>query len=331
MVLASTVDMRRALSWRVALRAVILVAVAALAVAYRHTLAIAARQALDVGWLAAAVLPLFCVWNLAAAMGWRATLPSPSTPPSVLRLTLVRIEAQALNLLLPLASVPGDVLRASLLAAELPDGRWRGATSVALDTAANISSALLFSLLGVGVWWAAGRGDARALILVGALLIGWLAFLELLPALVVRLARSRRVAPDSSLGRVLAELAAAPVRRRSLRRATLWHLLERALTAVEIAVLARGLGVRLGPWGALFSTALMTAFTLVFAFVPAQAGAVEGALSIAFGALGYPTSAGLGVALVRRGRQLLSCGLGLLLLAFERRRKPADLAAPSQT
>ena len=49
-------------------------------------------------------------------------------------------------------------------------------------------------------------------------------------------------------------------------------------------------------------------------FVPASLGTLEGAYAAAFTALGWAASDGLAFSLVRRGRQAVWIGLGLLVL-----------------
>jgi uncharacterized membrane protein YbhN (UPF0104 family) len=48
--------------------------------------------------------------------------------------------------------------------------------------------------------------------------------------------------------------------------------------------------------------------------VPAGLGAFEGANAAAFGALGYGAAAGLAFSVVRRARQIVWIGVGLLVL-----------------
>jgi hypothetical protein len=62
--------------------------------------------------------------------------------------------------------------------------------------------------------------------------------------------------------------------------------------------------------------------------VPASLGTLEGANSAAFTAFGWSAGAGLAFTLVRRGRQAVWIGLGLvLLLALGTTRAPAKEAA----
>ena len=82
----------------------------------------------------------------------------------------------------------------------------------------------------------------------------------------------------------------------------------------EIWVIAYGLGMELSFVQAAFSAAMLTGVTLVFFFIPGQAGAAEGGLALAFSLLGLPPTVGLSVGIVRRSRQITVYGIGLLIL-----------------
>jgi hypothetical protein len=310
---------------KLALRLGTVAAIAAVAVVYRDEVGEAFRRALDVGWVALLALPLFVLWNFVAAQGWHAiaAVTARERPPPAWRLMVYRIEAQAVNLVLPLASVPGEVLKSSLTAPSR--GALMGsATAVALDTVAAFTAGLLFTILGGSLHWALVPGGRQAMVLLGVLAAVLLGLLYLVPFGAARVARLA-VLRDTAVGQGLNDLArdGQPLRR-SMRHSTFWHVLERVLTAGEIWLVSWGLGLELGPSGALFATALMTGMTLVFFFIPAQAGAAEGGLSLAFTALGLPPTLGLSVGLVRRGRQLVVAAVGWALLLFLERDAPAS-------
>jgi hypothetical protein len=307
--------------------------VALVAVVYRDELVRALVEAPRVGWRAALLLPLFCIWTLAAAAGWRAVLRAMGHPAGLVRLALIRLQSQAVNVAVPLASIPGEVLKSSLVAGG-GVGLWRGASSVFLDTLTSFIAGLLFTLLGLALHWTPGLVSIGGAMAVASLALVLGLALYLLPAAAGWAARWRAArepdrddTPQRSLDALLHQLEQnGPGLRRALQLCTLWHLAERLLTAGEIWIAASGLDVLLGPGDALFATAAMTGMTLVFFFVPAQLGAAEGGLSLAFGALGFSRTSGLSVSLVRRGRQLLVTLAGLALLGVRRGQASASPA-----
>ncbi|HEY3351646.1 MAG TPA: lysylphosphatidylglycerol synthase domain-containing protein [Polyangia bacterium] len=315
---------------RLLLRLACLGGLIALGVVYREPIAVALRRLAGLTPVALLSLPLFWLWNHVASVGWRGLLHvahDGDHVPGSARLTVVRIEAQALNVVLPLASIGGDVLRSSLVAR----GRARlasSASAVVLDTTAATIAGLLFTVGGVALRFGSLplRLGAQLAVLLGTLAVAVALFQ--VPRVLGRLARWRRLAPGSAVRRALRVFALpraafAP----ALRWAVLCHLVERVLTAGEVYILAHALGLRIGPVDALFAAAVMTGFTLFMFFIPAQAGAAEGGMALAFATLGLGSPAGLAVALARRGRQLITTAAGLTLLLVLEGRPPRALAA----
>jgi uncharacterized membrane protein YbhN (UPF0104 family) len=287
-----------------------------LIVRYHATIADAATKLGDLSPLVLLALPLFWLWNHVASIGWHGLVRATGhpAPPSTWKLSLIRIQGQAVNLAVPLASVGGEALKSTLLSRR-QGALAPGVSSVGLDLASSTAAAALFFVGGMALHSGAlPLTPALRLVITGAALALAVALLNV-PALAERLIRRLRPRPGTSLARLRDALARNPrALGRAFRRASTWHLAERVLTAGEIYIAAVALDVGLGLLDALFATALMTGFTLVFFFIPAQAGAAEGALSMAFSALGLSPTAGLAVALVRRGRQAVVCALGLSLL-----------------
>src|SRR5262245_6413344 len=88
---------------RTAAVALVLAAAATLAIWQRGALLLAASRVAAAGWVLAPAFAVFLIWNHVAAVGWRDLVlaTSEEDPPSVWRLSLVRLESQALNLIVP--------------------------------------------------------------------------------------------------------------------------------------------------------------------------------------------------------------------------------------
>lgn len=311
------------------LQVVIIGAMVSFAAAHRGEIAHATGQLRQLGPVVALVIPVFVAWNLAAAIGWRRLIAAtdPGRPiPSTWTLWLIRLQAQAVNLLVPTASVGGEVLRATLLARRT--GRAaHGTSAVVLDNLASASAGVLFSI----VWLAAGRRlypaegpPLAAVILMGGGLVALFAGLPLIMAVV---ARRPGWPAGKTLEPVLTLFRNAPQRiMAGYGRSMAWHVGERTLTAVEIYIAMRAIGLEATPLDALFATAMMTGLSLVFFFVPAQVGPAEVGIVAAFAAMGFSPTAGLTVALVRRARQVLVLFAGIAVLGCSRNR-PTAVAA----
>jgi hypothetical protein len=280
--------------------------VVALAIHYRGALASAAALVLSASWSVLPAFALFLIWNHVATIGWRdlavATSDGTTTTPSIWRLSRLRLEAQAINLLLPLA---GEVTRAARMA-DRP-----GRISVALDLIATTvaEAAFAVSALLLHPHFRPHQTPALVLLLVcaAAIVAAW----GFLPAL---------GAPLAARFPLL-----SPLRREfqpAFRRAVGWHLLECVLGVGEIWIFAVSLHVPLDAASVYFAAAAVRAMGTLGFFIPGQLGAVDGSLVWALGALGHPVASGLAIALARRARQLLVGTVGALLVFADVRRRP---------
>lgn len=285
----------------------------------RDSIAEAFSQALDAGWWFFLLLPLFVCWSIPAALGWRSFLlrtPNASIP-GLGRLLVVRTEALALNSTVPTIGVGGDVLRASMTRAG--GGIQGSAPPVVLDRIAIAMSEVVFAALGLAMFATMNVASSRDLVLgavivavLSAAVLSWRVFFTLL-AKIPWLRRIRNV------DRILTHLRTNKGYRRALHRSVGWHLVERTLMMAEIWLAARFIGLEVSAGAVLFAGAMTTLFSVALFFVPGQMGAFEGGLAFAFSLIGLPATAGLSVALIRRGRQLVVALIGLGLLFGERR------------
>ena len=278
----------------------------------------------------ACVVPLFVAWNLAAVAGWRRLIEATDDGgpiPSPWSLWLIRLQAQAVNLFAVggrwRGGVAGD-------AAESRTGRAVGGTSaVVLDNLASTSAGVLFSVAWLVTerrWYPDTGPSLTGVTIAGGALV---ALCASLPLALTAAARMRGRPAGKTLGPLLALFRDSPKRLAvAYAQSISWHLVERTLTAGEIYVAMRAIGLDATPWDALFATAMMTGLTLVFFFVPAQVGPAELGLVAAFSAIGFSPTAGLTVALVRRTRQVLVLLAGGAMLLFAE--PPAKAAAGSR-
>jgi uncharacterized membrane protein YbhN (UPF0104 family) len=93
------------------------------------------------------------------------------------------------------------------------------------------------------------------------------------------------------------------------------------LGAVEAIVMLWALGIDTSMVTATVVEALGSGVRFATFLVPASLGVFEGANAAAFGALGFGAGAGLAFSFVRRARQAVWVGVGLLFLLPELRRR----------
>lgn len=274
----------------------------------------------SMSWLAVLALPAFALWTLAAAAAWRSRIAETGARPipSLARLWLIRVQAQALNLVLPLAGLGGEALRASALGQRTRQGP-ASAASVASDVIVEIVACFAFVLVGTLLGWHAirlGGGLRVVFVLTSAAVVLGLSFVPTYLA---------RLGPGKASGRgrfarwvagwlspMLADMNHGQTA--GWWRCLAWHVVERVLIAAETWIYAWALGFRLSIVGAVVATAAMTIIGSLLFFIPGQAVAADGGLALGLQWLGAPWSMGVAVAFARRLRQLLVGVLGLCLL-----------------
>src|SRR5688572_13925615 len=92
-------------------------------------------------------LPLFLIWNQVATVAWRRLLDASEVRAiGVTSLARLRIEAQAVNQVVPAAGLAGEVFRATFAA---PSQIGRASVATALDNVAGTVAGLVFSVAAV--------------------------------------------------------------------------------------------------------------------------------------------------------------------------------------
>ncbi len=292
------------------------------------------------------VLPWFLLPLTAAALSWRKLFPRRDTPAiaTAIRLTWIGL---GVNWLLPVAMIGGELVKLRLATAM----GWRAApliASLVADKTAQVSSQLLFTLIGLGSLVALGASLAdgvQAVVVLAVFAAAVYGFyriqhLGLFGGLTRRLAalagatgqgmRAGARRADAALRRIYA-------RRRAWWGALGWRLLFRVLLAFEIWLTLRWLGHPIGVWEAITLESLAQGARAAAFFVPAGIGAQEGGLVAAGILLGFPGEALLATGLVKRVRELIIGGAALLawqgheaLGLWHRHRRQAAALAPTQ-
>jgi uncharacterized protein (TIRG00374 family) len=257
-------------------------------------------------------------------LGWRYAFAGDRPP--FHRLLGARMAGDALNVATALASVGGEAVKAWLIRRDV-SYEESVPTLVIAKTTSTIAQAL-FLLAGIGVAWVALPIDS---VVVRSML--WLLGIEVLAVggfVGVQVAglvhRGGRVLRWLGLtdGASYAERLDSALRdfyRREWRGVTLstgFHFLGWLLGALETYLMLVVLAVPVPLLTSIVLEAFGSAVRFASFLVPANIGALEGANSAAFAALGFTASAGLAFTLVRRGRQAVWIVVGLLVLVAMR-------------
>lgn len=273
------------------------------------------------------------------AEGWRCLMP-PDQRPRRRAVFAMRWVSEAVNTLLPVAQVGGEVVRARLLARHLkalpaPSGQPLGAGGAAATVVAAMTSGLiatvLFTLVGLLALMVAG-GDPSALATESALAVaGTLGLLALFLGAQATLARRPGWIEDRLArlaGRLKGEVAehiasggadlrttiAAIYRRpRAVALSVGWHLASWLVDAAALWLALALLRSAGGPAAALVLEALSSAARAAVFAVPAGLGVQEASFLLLGELVGVAAPAALALALIRRLREATLGLVGLSL------------------
>lgn len=311
--------------------------VAALLVADNDPAAIL-RILLQAGWGLAAVVALHLPQILLSALGWAPLIDDPRRPgwAGLARLRWIR---EAVNNLLPVAQIGGEVVRAQLLT--LCGVRGVTATaSLVVDLAIEMAALIVFAAAGLlmlallphqggmGRWTAVIAttiGGTMAAAFMMAQLLGLFRLTDRLLPWLAR--RTGWQAPDgiSGLHDAVVRLYHAP-RRLWLGGAA--HLAAWLLGTLEIWAALRFLGIEIGLAEALVVESLGQVLRSMGFLVPGALGVQEGGFVLTCALFGIPAEQAIALSLLRRLRDIV---LGLPGLVAWRREIAAGARPPATT
>ena len=273
-------------------------------------------------WWQLAVLCLpYAVITVVDTLGWRYAFPRDGAP--FLRLVGARLAGEALNLVTMLGSMGGEAVKVWLIRRDV--AYEASVPSVVIAKTTLTIAQALFLLIGVALAWSLLATDSRV---IAAML--WLLVIEI--AAVAGFVGVQVAGVVGRAGRLLewvgviqrpdyAQRLDAALRdyyRRDWRRLSLstgFNLAGWLLGAVEAYLILSFLAIPADLLTATVIEALGAGVRFAAFLVPASLGAFETANAAAFEALGFGAGAGLAFSFVRRARQVVWIGIGLLVLA----------------
>src|SRR5215470_5346400 len=279
-----------------------------------------------IGWRIFALAALYLLAEIAFALGWRSVMdprPPLSSLPYLLRIYLV---GNTLNYLYP-GSVAGEPVRVNLLRERMGTQRAVAAMwifkhahmlSQSFFVAVGLGIAVVFFDLPAGVRWAA----VASLSLLGGLvvLVTWGLQKGSFEPIVAWLCRFKPLAKRLAHHREGARALDEQIRsfyvhsRPHFFAAAGWCFLGWCGGLLETYIVLKLFGTGRGLETAWAAESLAMLLNNLFLFVPARVGTAEGVRTAVFALLGLPASTGVAWGLVRRGRELLWVGPGLVLL-----------------
>ncbi len=273
------------------------------------------------GWGLALVVAYNVVILAANAAGWASLIPRDCRPAALLILAM-RWMGNAVNQMLPVAQVGGEILRARLLAQSGVPGAVAGAGVVA-DMTAGLATQGVFAVFGAFLLVLNGGGSDVLPIAVGlcglAGLLGvffWAqksgGFMRL-ARFIERGASGRKLTAltggAAALDQAVSDIYARPA---PFLFCCLWRLAAWTLFAVETWLILRLLGYPITLGEAIVVESFVQVLRTIGFMVPGALGIQEGGY-LALGAMaGVPPDAALALSLVKRARDLILGLPGLL-------------------
>lgn len=271
----------------------------------------------QVGWQAVLVVAAHLPVTFLATIGWQVLLPPDRRPPLSF-LFRVRLIKEAVNALLPVAQVGGDVVRAKL---SVRNGLTlaEATASCVVDVLAGTVGLVLFVLASLVVAMATLH-DPR-LAQAGLALIGAVATIVLAAFLAHKAGVHRRLGQFSQRWTAIAsrvgELGEAfrgiGRQRANLFASWAWHMAAWVAGAFETYVSMWALGLNPTVLQALIVEGLAQTAKVVGFAIPGALGVQEGGYLLLGGALGLTSDQALALSLLRRLRELTLGGIGLVL------------------
>lgn len=282
------------------------------------------------GWFAPIVLLPYAAIAVCDAKGWSRLIPQDAAvrPVPLWYFSLSRIAGESINNLTPTASIGGEAFKVYLLRRRGIRPEVGTASVVAAKTALTVAQ-IIFILIGLPFflfrfgwglhsWWVMGLLMAVAYGFVLGL-IHWQRR-GLMEKLVRSLGRwfPNWHAPqrwEAGARRIDAQLLQLYDRNpRAFLVATVYHLLGWLLGAVEIWVIFALIGIQVGPVEALIIESMVQPVTAAALVIPGALGVRETAGVFLSRLLGIDIGAGLALMVLKRAREAVYNGIGLLFL-----------------
>jgi putative membrane protein len=273
---------------------------------------------------------------LGDALGWRALL-APAIRPSVGAMVLARWVAEAVNGLLPVLQIGGNVARARLLIRRGVPGADVGA-SVVVDMTLVVATQVVFTLVGLALLLghlgftrltlAAAAGTAvTGLLLAVVLLVQRRQPFTSLARLSEWLAGADRQTFNAGAVALDGGVAALYRDRGAIVAALAWHLLAWFVGAGEVWLALHFLGHPVPLHTAVLLESLCQAVRTGAFFVPGALGVQEGGFLLLGGALGLAPDTALALSLTRRVRDLVLGVPGLVFWQLDVATRPAQASS----
>lgn len=250
---------------------------------------------------------------VADAIAWRFLITKGRVP-NLLTLVKLRWISEAVNAMLPVAQIGGEIARATVLSRKGVPGAMAGA-SVIVEVTVAILTQIIFTVAGVVVLLFLGENRMALNAFIGmavlAALIGAFTFLQ-------RMGISSRVAQiltrlggenmfgslADSAYRLDEEIRELYKQNKLLIKTAFWRMLGWATGAIEVWLALFFMGVEIGITEAIMLESLSQAIRAAAFLIPGGLGVQEGGLVALCALIGITPDIALGLSLAKRVREI---------------------------
>jgi putative membrane protein len=274
------------------------------------------------GWGIGFVVVLHLPQVAFSSQGWRAVVSS-ARPPSRSVFFGLRLIREAVNGLLPVAQIGGDLVAARLLTLGGVPLSMAGA-SITVDRTLELLTQVAFTILGVGLLIASpvGTGLPRSVTVVTIAVLGVLALIfllaqrfgvfRLLETSLLRLARKRNWTALEAVAGLHQSIVGLYKSPRRLLLGGGFHFISWLFGGLEVLVGLQVLGVTVDLREALIIESLGQAFRAMGFAVPGGLGVQEGGVILICGLMGIGPQSAIELSLLRRFREAVLGVPGLI-------------------
>ncbi len=273
--------------------------------------------------------------------GWWLILGPWAERVGFVRLFMVRMSGEAINVTTPTSVLGGEPLKAYLLTRyEVP--MVEGLASMVITKTIMVIAQIVFMLLGIGLlWWFAGGGTYN--VLAALVSVGMLAFVVFLFVIIQRYGIGMGLVTLAEACRIRSRWLVAwrpklleldqvirnfyRQRRRAFALSFGVHFVAWLTEGLEVYVILYFLGVETGWLLSLSIAAIAVLIKGAMSVIPGGLGVQEGGYLFLLMGLGYGEMTGIAFALIRRIREIIWILVGLVFLAALRGK--AARATPS--
>ncbi len=278
------------------------------------------------------ILCLYPIFYIVDVLGWLILFPTHiRSRIGFFKLYLIRLAGDALNFMTPFADIGGEYIKVKYCSDAFDMPKRSAFVIIFIERTALFISELAFwfvGLLPLCLFLPLGRNIKLTLILTTTIFAGLIAlfvtvqkrgFFTFIMSLIKRFKKESELmnAWHTSSQEIDQELQLFYASKDKRWPFSLFlHFLSWVLGGVEMFVIMRFLGVEATLMNAMILESLLQLIRTSSFFIPGHIGVQEGALALVMHSLGFDASIGVAISLIKRFRQIVFVGAGLVTIQY---------------